>query len=53
MAPLFNDKNLDGWEIRGDSTWTVLKNGVGQRPQRSIVKMFVSPGWFGLGSGSF
>lgn len=32
--PLFNGKNLDGWEIRGDSIWTVLKDGtlVGQRP---------------------
>ena len=31
---LFNGKNLDGWEVRGDSIWTVLKDGtlVGQRP---------------------
>ena len=30
---LFNGKNLDGWEVRGDSIWTVLKDGtlVGQR----------------------
>jgi hypothetical protein len=29
-----NGKNLEGWEIRGDSVWTVLKDGmlVGQRP---------------------
>ncbi len=32
--PLFNGKNLDGWEVRGDGTWTVLDDGSlwGQRP---------------------
>jgi len=32
--PLFNGKNLDGWEIRGDGIWTVMKDGtlIGQRP---------------------
>jgi hypothetical protein len=32
--PLFNGKNLDGWEVRGDSIWTVRKDGslVGTRP---------------------
>jgi hypothetical protein len=31
--PLFNGKNLDGWEIIGDGQWTVMANGtlVGQR----------------------
>lgn len=31
--PLFNGKNLDGWEIRGDCEWTVMPDGVlaGQR----------------------
>jgi hypothetical protein len=40
--PLFNGKNLDGWEIRGDSTWTVLKDGalVGQRPHINPFKEF-------------
>jgi len=35
--PLFNGKNLDGWEVRGDSTWTVLPDGVllGQRSHAS------------------
>src|SRR5215813_14106465 len=30
---LFNGKNLDGWESRGEGQWTVLSNGtlVGQR----------------------
>jgi type 1 glutamine amidotransferase len=31
--PLFNGKNLDGWEIRGSSAWNVMPEGVlvGQR----------------------
>ncbi len=31
--PLFNGKNLDGWEVIGDSQWTVMADGtlVGQR----------------------
>ena len=35
--PLFNGKNLDGWEVRGESTWTVLPDGVllGQRSHPS------------------
>ena len=35
--PLFNGKNLDGWEVRGEGTWTVLPDGVllGQRSHLS------------------
>jgi hypothetical protein len=31
---LFNGKDLAGWEVRGDSVWTVMRDGVlfGQRP---------------------
>jgi len=31
--PLFNGKNLDGWEVRGPGVWTVMQDGVlmGQR----------------------
>jgi hypothetical protein len=31
--PIFNGKNLDGWEVSGQSVWTVLSDGilVGQR----------------------
>src|SRR5688572_26899423 len=31
--PLFNGKNLDGWEVIGDGQWTVISGGVlvGQR----------------------
>ena len=33
--PLFNGKNLDGWEVRGEGIWTVMPGGVllGQRKQ--------------------
>src|SRR6185295_6270226 len=33
MKPLFNGKDLSGWEVIGDGQWTVLKDGtlVGQR----------------------
>jgi hypothetical protein len=32
--PLFNGTNLDGWEVQGESVWTVMKDGtlVGSRP---------------------
>lgn len=35
--PLFNGKNLDGWEVRGEATWTVMPDGVllGQRSHAS------------------
>ncbi len=35
--PLFNGKNLDGWETRGECTWTVLPDGIllGQRSHLS------------------
>ena len=35
--PLFNGNNLDGWEVRGEATWTVLPDGVllGQRSHAS------------------
>ncbi|MCC6538610.1 MAG: DUF1080 domain-containing protein [Bryobacterales bacterium] len=26
--PLFNGRNLDGWEVKGDGLWTVLPGGV-------------------------
>jgi hypothetical protein len=32
-VPMFNGKNLDGWEILGDGQWTVMRDGtiLGQR----------------------
>ena len=34
---LFNGKTLDGWEVRGEGLWTVMKDGtvVGQRDARA------------------
>jgi hypothetical protein len=42
---LLNGKNLDGWEVRGDSVWTVLKDGalVGQRTHPNIEDTFGQP----------
>jgi hypothetical protein len=44
MKPLFNGKNLDGWEIIGDGQWTVLSNGtlVGQR--LADLRKMMAPG---------
>jgi uncharacterized protein len=35
--PLFNGKNLDGWEPRGECAWTVMEDGVllGQRTHKA------------------
>jgi Domain of Unknown Function (DUF1080) len=43
--PLFNGKNLDGWEIIGDGQWTVMADGtlLGQRIG-DYRKMFVPGG---------
>ena len=37
--PLFNGRNLDGWEVIGDGQWTVLAGGIiaihsGRKPER-------------------
>ena len=57
-TPLFNAKNLDGWEPRGDCAWTVLPDGVlvGQRvhtpptqtwplDEKSFGKWFYRQAW--------
>ncbi len=43
--PLFNGKNLDGWEVIGDGQWTVMADGtlLGQRTG-DYRKMFVPGG---------
>ena len=43
--PLFNGRNLDGWEVRGDCTWTVLpdKTLLGQRCHADVAKPFPFP----------
>ncbi len=45
--PLFNGKNLDGWEVIGDSQWTVMADGtlVGQRTG-DLRKLLVPGGPF-------
>src|SRR4051794_14566134 len=44
-VPLFNGKNLDGWEILGDGQWTVMHDGtlLGQRTS-DLRKMFLPGG---------
>ena len=43
--PLFNGKNLDGWEVRGPSVWTVMQDGVlmGQRAHPRPAEPFATP----------
>ena len=43
--PLFNGKNLDGWEVIGDGQWTMMADGtvLGQRIG-DLRKMFVPGG---------
>jgi hypothetical protein len=40
--PLFNGRNLDGWEPRGECIWTVMPDGVllGQRAHRNLASPF-------------
>jgi hypothetical protein len=42
---LFNGKNLEGWQVRGEGIWTVLKDGtlLGQRRHQSLAKPFPFP----------
>jgi hypothetical protein len=44
--PLFNAKNLDGWEIRGPGVWTVMPDGVlmGQHAHPEPTAPFPTPG---------
>src|SRR5262245_33706587 len=49
LTPLFNGRNLDGWEVIGDGQWTVMWDGVllGQRTA-DLRKMQAQPdskGW--------
>ena len=42
METLFDGKNLDAWEVRGDAIWTVLPDGtlLGQRRHTSVGNPF-------------
>ncbi|HWC99639.1 MAG TPA: family 16 glycoside hydrolase [Candidatus Sulfopaludibacter sp.] len=46
--PLFNGKNLDGWEVRGSGAWSVMPDGVlmGHRV-RPPAGTALSEGWLG------
>lgn len=43
--PLFNGRNLEGWEIRGESIWNVMADGVllGQRAHPEPASPFSAP----------
>ncbi len=43
--PLFNARNLDGWEVRGPGVWTVMQDGVlmGQRAHPTPPAPFTTP----------
>jgi type 1 glutamine amidotransferase len=43
--PLFNGKNIDGWEVRGPGVWTVLEGGIllGQRAHPKPADPFGKP----------
>ncbi len=38
-VPLFNGKNLDGWEVIGDGVWTVMRDGT-VLGQRDVTKKY-------------
>ncbi|HLJ14323.1 MAG TPA: DUF1080 domain-containing protein [Bryobacteraceae bacterium] len=43
--PLFNGKDLDGWQVRGAGEWAVMKDGtvVGKRVWPDYTKLFTFP----------
>jgi hypothetical protein len=45
--PLFNGKNLNGWETRGECIWTVMQDGVllGVRSHPPIPNNFPATAW--------
>lgn len=44
--PLFNGKNLDGWEIIGDGQWTVMADGTLLAQRTADLKKILAPGNF-------
>ena len=43
-TPLFNGKNLDGWEIIGDGQWTVMADGTLLAQRTADVRKLLEPG---------
>src|SRR5690242_1515357 len=44
MKPLFNGKNLDGWEVIGDGQWTVITGGVLVGQRTADLRALLVPG---------
>ena len=42
--PLFNGKNLDGWEVIGDGQWTVMADGTLLAQRTGDVRKLLAPG---------
>ncbi len=43
-TPLFNGKNLDGWEVLGDGQWTVMADGTLLGQRISDLRKMLAPG---------
>ncbi len=43
-TPLFNGKNLDGWEVVGDGQWTVMRDGTLLGQRTADVRKLLAPG---------
>lgn len=43
-TPLFNGKNLDGWESVGDGQWTVMRDGTLLGQRTADVRKLLAPG---------
>ena len=44
-TPLFNGKNLDGWEVIGDGQWTVMADGILLGQRIGDLRKMLAPGW--------
>src|SRR5690349_3602130 len=42
-VPLFNGKNLDGWEVIGDGQWTVMADGTVLGQRTSDLRKMLAP----------
>ncbi len=42
--PLFNGKDLDGWEVRGDGQWTVMADGTVLGQRTGDYRKMLAPG---------
>lgn len=42
-TPLFNGKNLDGWEVLGDGQWTVMADGTLLAQRSADLRKVLAP----------